>query len=65
MPEFDDLQWGGLDFNKDRYASLTSIDREAWSRELKSHDELFAKLKDKMPQALALERQLLETRLAP
>jgi len=65
MPEFDDLHWNGLDFGKDKYASLTSIDRDAWSRELKSHDELFAKLKDRLPQALVLERQLLESRLAP
>ena len=65
MPEFDDLQWNGLDFDKDKYASLTSIDRDAWSRELKLHDELFAKLKDRLPQPLVLERQLLEARLAP
>ncbi len=65
MPEFDDLHWNGLDFGKDKYASVTNIDRDAWSRELKLHDELFAKLKDRLPQPLALERQLLETRLAP
>ncbi|MCX7140282.1 MAG: phosphoenolpyruvate carboxykinase (GTP) [Proteobacteria bacterium] len=65
MPEFDDLHWNGLDFGKEKFASLTSIDRDAWLRELKSHDELFAKLKDTLPQPLALERQLLETRLAP
>jgi len=65
MPEFDDLHWDGLDFGKDKFASLTSIDREAWSRELKSHDDLFAKLKGRLPQPLVLERQLLEARLAP
>ena len=65
MPEFDDQHWGGLDFGKNKFASLISIDRDAWNRELKSHDELFAKLKDTLPQALVLERRLLETRLAP
>ena len=65
MPEFDDLHWDGLDFGKDKFASLTSIDREAWSRELKSHDDLFAKLKGRLPQPLVLERQLMEARLAP
>jgi phosphoenolpyruvate carboxykinase (GTP) len=65
MPDFDDLHWNGLDFGKDKFASLTSIDRDAWSRELKLHDELFAKLKDRLPKALVLERELLETRLAP
>jgi phosphoenolpyruvate carboxykinase (GTP) len=65
MPEFDDLHWQGLEFGADKYASVTSIDRAAWGRELKLHDELFAKLKDRLPQPLALERQLLEARLVP
>ena len=65
MPEFEDLHWKGLEFGADKYASVTNIDRAAWGRELKLHDELFAKLKDKLPQALALERKLLEERLAP
>jgi len=65
MPEFDDLHWQGLEFGADKYASVTNIDRAAWERELKLHDELFAKLKDRLPQPLALERQLLEARLAP
>ena len=65
MPEFDDLHWNGLNFSKDKFASITDVDRAAWAHELKLHDELFAKLKDRLPQALVLERQLLETRLAP
>ena len=64
MPEFDDLSWNGLTFSKDQFASVTDVDRAAWARELKLHDELFVKLKDRLPQALVLERQLLETRLA-
>lgn len=65
MPEFDDLHWQGLEFGADKYASVTNVDRAAWERELVLHDELFAKLVDRLPQALVLERQLLETRLAP
>ena len=64
MPEFGDLHWQGLEFGADKYASVTNIDRAAWERELELHDELFAKLKDRLPQPLALERQLLEARLA-
>jgi phosphoenolpyruvate carboxykinase (GTP) len=65
MPEFEDLRWQGLEFGADKFASVTNIDRAAWRRELQLHDELFAKLKDKLPQSLVLERQLLEERLAP
>ena len=65
VPEFDDLYWQGLEFSAGQYASITSIDRVAWARELKLHDELFAKLKDRLPAQLALGRKLLELRLAP
>ncbi|MBE0622301.1 MAG: phosphoenolpyruvate carboxykinase (GTP) [Burkholderiales bacterium] len=65
MPEFEDLHWQGLEFGADKYASVTNIDRAAWGRELQLHDELFAKLKDKLPRTLVLERRLLEERLAP
>jgi len=64
MPEFDDLNWQGLEFSADKYASVTSIDPVAWERELILHDELFAKLKDRLPQPLALERRMLQARLA-
>jgi len=65
MPKFEDLHWEGLEFGADRYASITDIDLAAWQRELKLHDELFARLKGRLPQPLVLERQLLEARLAP
>ncbi len=64
MPEFEDMQWQGLNFGADEFASVINIDRAAWGRELKLHDELFAKLRERLPQALVLERQLLEARLA-
>jgi phosphoenolpyruvate carboxykinase (GTP) len=64
MPEYDDLHWQGLEFGADKYASVSNIDRAAWGRELKLHDELFAKLKDRLPQSLTFERQSLEARLA-
>jgi len=65
IPEFDDVHWQGLDFGAEKYGSVTNIDRAAWGRELRLHDELFAKLRDRLPQPLALERRLLEARLAP
>ena len=64
MPEFEDLHWQGLQFDSDKYASVTNIDRAAWSRELQLQDELLAKLGDKLPPSMVLERQLLEQRLA-
>jgi phosphoenolpyruvate carboxykinase (GTP) len=64
MPAFDDLHWQGLEFGADKFASVTDIDRPAWERELKLHDELLGKFKDRLPHTLTLERELLEARLA-
>ena len=40
-----------------------AADRQRWMAELKSHDELFAKLAAKKPEALATERERLGQRL--
>ena len=65
MPEFEDMHWQGLDFGAEKFANVSDIDLAAWGRELQLHDELFDKLKDRLPHSLVLERQLLEERLAP
>jgi len=63
MPEYADLDWRGIDFGADRFAAVTSVDKTQWSRELASHDALFAKLGAKRPPALAAERARLESQL--
>ena len=62
-PAYEDLNWAGLDFPKDRFAAVMAADRQRWVEELKSHDELFAKLAAKKPEALATERERLGQRL--
>jgi phosphoenolpyruvate carboxykinase (GTP) len=62
-PAFDDLEWAGLPFGPDRFAAATGIDRDAWKRELAAHDELFARVGAKRPEALRLERGRLGGRL--
>jgi len=64
MPSYADLDWSGIDFGDDKYTAITSIDRDEWSRELDSHDALFARLGEKQPAALRVERQQLEKRLS-
>jgi phosphoenolpyruvate carboxykinase (GTP) len=63
VPDFDDLSWQGLDFGKDKYATVTDIDAADWATELGLHDELFAKIKDRLPRQLAISRELLGMRL--
>ena len=62
-PAYADLNWSGLDFSPDRFAQVMRVDRAMWSRELAEHDQLFAKLGTKRPEALAAERERLGGRL--
>jgi phosphoenolpyruvate carboxykinase (GTP) len=59
MPRLDDLEWDGLDLDEDRFAELMGLDHEAWSCELALHQELFAKLDDRLPQEFLLKRESL------
>ena len=63
-PAYDDLNWTGLDFDRSRYAQVMAVDTPMWKRELSAHDELFAKVGAKLPQALTSERKRLGGRLA-
>src|SRR5438876_1493844 len=65
MPRFEDLNWQGLEkVSPAQYAELTNIDRSAWHDELKSHDELFAKLGEHLPAALEARRGQMHQKLA-
>ncbi|MCA9794327.1 MAG: phosphoenolpyruvate carboxykinase (GTP), partial [Candidatus Eremiobacteraeota bacterium] len=63
IPMFDDIDWTGLDFEREHYNLLMSIDKDAWLAETLSHEELFLKLRDKLPPDLLWERELQVSRL--
>ncbi len=62
-PGYADLNWDGLDFPESSYATITSIDTEAWHRELALHTELFERLHDRLPVDLLQVRDQLRDRL--
>ena len=64
VPDFEDLDWAGIEFAPERFAQAIGVDVEAWMRELAAHDELFACVGHKRPEALAVEREKLGGRLA-
>ena len=64
VPDFEDLDWAGIEFAPERFAQAIGVDVEAWMRELAAHDELFARVGHKRPEALAVEREKLGGRLA-
>ncbi len=59
MPQYKDIDWRGLDFSKEQFDQLMSMDRDEWTQELASHDELFFKLYDRLPKELTFIRELL------
>ena len=63
VPDFGDLDWSGLAFDEARFAQAVGIDPAAWRRELEAHDELFARVGAKQPEALRIERGRLGGRL--
>jgi len=62
-PHYDDIEWHGLDFSKDKFAELQAFDRQAWRQEVLGHEELFLDLHDRLPPEMIYERELLICRL--
>ena len=63
MPHYDDMEWEGLDFPKEKFEALQSFDRNAWRNEVLGHEELFLDLHDRLPPEMIYERELLICRL--
>ena len=63
-PSFDELNWTGLNFSAEQFNTVTSIDKAAWTAELKLHEELFTQLAHHLPQALLDTKAQFEKRLA-
>ncbi len=63
-PRYTDLNWDGLTFTTEQFEQVTSIDHDAWQKELALHDELFTQLKQNLPQALLETKEALAKRLA-
>ncbi len=63
MPRYEDIDWAGIDFSKERFEELQSFDRQAWRAEVMAHEELFLDLLDRLPKELIYERELLICRM--
>ncbi|HKO95488.1 MAG TPA: phosphoenolpyruvate carboxykinase (GTP) [Pyrinomonadaceae bacterium] len=63
MPNYEDIEWKGLDFAKEKFEELQAFDRNAWKNEVLGHEELFVELHDRLPAETIYERELLICRL--
>ena len=62
-PHFDDMNWKGLDFPRETFDALQTVDRAQWKQEVMGHEELFLALHDHLPAEMIYERELLICRL--
>ena len=63
MPYYDEIEWRGLDFPKEKFEQLQAVNRDAWRSEVLGHEELFIELHDRLPPEMVYERELLICRL--
>jgi phosphoenolpyruvate carboxykinase (GTP) len=63
MPRYEDIEWTGLKFSREKFEQLQVVDRAAWRAEVISHEELFLDLHDHLPPEMIYERELLICRL--
>ncbi|HEY1464445.1 MAG TPA: phosphoenolpyruvate carboxykinase (GTP) [Terriglobales bacterium] len=63
LPHYEDIEWKGLEFPKEKFEQLQLVDRAAWRKEVIDHEELFIELHNHLPPELIYERELLICRL--
>ena len=63
MPRYKDLDWTGMDYTKEQFDRLMTIDGEAFKSQTVAHEQFFITLKDKLPLDFLMERELLVSRL--
>ncbi len=63
-PTFEEINWQGLNFTPEQFATVSDIDRDAWLKELELHAALFEQLSYNLPQALRDTKARIEQRLA-
>ena len=62
-PRYEDLEWSGMDFPREKFEELQAFDRPAWRQEVLGQEELFLDLHDRLPPEMIYERELLICRL--
>jgi phosphoenolpyruvate carboxykinase (GTP) len=63
MPHYEDMEWKGLDFPREKFDELQAFDHKAWRAEVIGQEELFIDLHDHLPSEIIYERELLICRI--
>jgi phosphoenolpyruvate carboxykinase (GTP) len=63
VPAYEDIEWKGLDFSKEKWDQVMSVDKELWHKEIVQHEELFVKLYDRLPKEFIYVKELITSGL--
>jgi phosphoenolpyruvate carboxykinase (GTP) len=63
-PVYEELNWASLDFSREKFDAVMSIDKADWAKELQLHAELFQRLEYHLPRELNETKAKIEKRLA-
>jgi phosphoenolpyruvate carboxykinase (GTP) len=63
MPRYDDIDWTGFDYPREKFGELQDFDGAAWHAEVMAHEEWLMALRDHLPPEIIYERELLACRL--
>ena len=63
VPRYEAIDWKGLNFTREEFNTVMSVDREAWKTEIADHESLFMKLYDKLPKEFIWIRELITSAL--
>jgi phosphoenolpyruvate carboxykinase (GTP) len=58
VPAYEQLDWRGLDFPREKFDQVMSLSVRDWQTEMQLHEELFIKLFDRLPKEMINVRQL-------
>lgn len=59
IPRYRDIDWTGLEFHREHFDKIITIDRESWKSELFSHEEMFSRFYNRLPKEFFFMRELL------
>ncbi len=63
IPRYEDIEWEGIEFSKEEWESVMTVNNEEITKETLEHEMLFLKLHDHLPKEMVYERELLICRL--
>ena len=63
-PNYNELNWTGLNFTAEQFNTVTHVDKAAWTQELTQHEALFQQLAHHLPPQLPATKAAIAKRLA-